>query len=71
MVIESQRKNAAYRRHALVSLGDFADGYEAADLSPEVLDLVEEVVDEQLDETGDEMDVDSGAGSSPGDTLQV
>ncbi|KAI9819038.1 MAG: proteasome component M29 [Thelocarpon impressellum] len=65
---ESRRKNAAYRQHALVSLGEFVDGYEAEDLSLVVLDLVGEVVEEQSGEGGDDMEVDAGAGSAPTDT---
>jgi proteasome component ECM29 len=57
--LEAKRKNAAYRCSALASLGKFAHGYDRADLSSGVLDIITTAVDDVLEDE-DEMEIDGG-----------
>ena len=66
---ESKRNNTIFRQHALECLGDFAELRDTVDMFPQVLAVVEPIIEEMLSDS-DEMDVDSKSGGPSSKTVK-
>lgn len=67
-VREAKRTNALYRPHGLRALGQIAQARQM-NLMPEALGIVPPIVEELIEEEGDQMEVDSGNGRDSANTL--
>lgn len=66
---ESKRNNTIFRQHALDCLGDFVELRDTVDMFPQVLAVVEPIIEEILSDS-DEMDVDSKSGGPSSKTVK-
>ncbi|PWY76365.1 proteasome component [Aspergillus sclerotioniger CBS 115572] len=65
---EAKRNNPTYRPHALIALGGVSQARKDLELLPDAMSIVTRVLDEAEDQ-GEPMDVDSGKGQKPKQTL--
>ncbi len=70
MIRESKRRNAAYRQHAFLDLGLFAELRDDIDMYSEVSDIVAPVI-ENLLSSDTEMDLGSSSTNSSPETAWV
>ena len=66
---ESKRNNTIFRQHALDCLGDFVELRDTVDMFPQVLAVVEPIIEEMLSDS-DGMDVDSKSGGPSSKTVK-
>lgn len=66
---EAKRNNPAYRPHGLTALGGVAQARKDLNLTAEAISIVSNVLDD-IDDSGDPMDIDSGSGPGVKQTLE-
>lgn len=66
---EAKRNNPAYRPHGLTALGGVAQARKDLNLTAEAISIVSNVLDD-IDDSGDPMDIDSGSGPGAKQTLE-